>query len=88
MRACRAKDLRYAASRNMPQNLSEEARYAPVPRTARIREAVAPQLQADGTIKMVKVSVNTVTFRLAPDCRRYFTQKFKRMVLKHQREVL
>lgn len=78
MRACLAKDLRNVAKRNMPNNLSDEPRYVPVPRTARLRFAYVPEVQANGTIQMVKVEMPTVTFRLAPDCSRYYTQKLKR----------
>ena len=86
MRGALAKTLRGRAFASAPRNLSATPTYQPVPGTGRVRYAMAPELQADGTIKVVNVQVPTCTFRLAPDCARYYTQKFKRAVLKFQRE--
>lgn len=82
MRAVLAKRLRRTARNLAPINPSLVSTYAPMPRTGRERTGVQPQLQANGTISMVKVAVKTVTFRLAPDCARYFTQKYKRAFTK------
>jgi len=82
MRGALAKTLRGRALGQAPFNLSSESRYQPVPGTGRMRVVVVPQPQADGTIQMVKVQVPTVTFRLAPDCSRFFTQRYKRAFVK------
>lgn len=84
MRGTRAKALRRTVRQHADRSLSLEPRYQSAPRTERIREAMVPQLQADGTTQMVKVQVPTCTFRLAPDCIRFYQQHYKRAFVKGQ----
>jgi hypothetical protein len=50
-----------------------------------LREALVPQLQANGTIQMVRVTVTTATYRLAPTCVRFYQRLFKRAHLNIKR---
>jgi hypothetical protein len=91
MRGTVAKRLRARVLDQVPTavllSLSDEPRYVPKPGTGRIKKIpVGFELNPDGTQKVDEfdipilkyVELKTVTFTLAPDCRRYYTQRYKR----------
>jgi hypothetical protein len=58
-------------------NLSPEATYAPVQGTGRMKE-YPHTLVLDENGKQVPLRMATCTFALGTDCRRHFTQRYKR----------
>jgi len=83
MRGTRAKALRRAVSSSVPIAAYAEAQYAEVPHTRRsvvlLKDHTLRTLKpTDKVPEGAKLYAVTWTWRLANNCTRYFTQRFKR----------
>ena len=59
--------------------------YTPEPRTVRRKLYQVPGINDKGERSTVEIAIQTVTYRLAPNCRRFYTQRIKRRYAKEQR---
>lgn len=76
----RRRDALVALCRQYPAYVQAglEPTYAPEPRTIRKKVFQIPGINNKGERSTVEVTLTTATFRLAPDCRRFYTQRMKR----------
>ncbi len=86
MRGSLAKKLRRATLSKLPSD-GPTRNYQVMPRTERDRICPVLVKQADGTASVVKATVKTATFQLAPTGVRYFTHKAKRVLKQLSKEA-